>query len=159
MASNSGGLPAGAVVTDSNVVIAMTSVEAGRSSAAQSALSQYLLQGYALYAPAIAAYETLYVLCGKLASGLLTANDYRAAIAAFQRAMTTIKPPPNGEMSLITRAEQIAAGYGCSRSADSFYIALAEEFTRTVPTSLLTFDRDLPKQAARNAPTVQVHLL
>ena len=70
--------------------------------------------------------------------------------------MASVLPPPNGEASLIHRAEQIGSGYGCSRSADGLYIALAEELTATRPTILLTFDQGLPNQAAANAPTVTV---
>jgi len=73
--------------------------------------------------------------------------------------MTAILPPPSGEASLILRADQICGGYGYSRSADALYIALAEEISQTTTTRLLTFDQGLPKQAARNAPLVSVHLL
>jgi hypothetical protein len=37
--------------------------------------------------------------------------------------------------------------------------ALAEELSETRSTVLLTFDQDMPNQAARNAPTVSVHVL
>jgi len=60
---------------------------------------------------------------------------------------------------LIARAEEIRGGYSCRRSADGLYIALAEELSQSVPTELLTFDEDLPKQAAKNAPAVKVNLL
>lgn len=73
--------------------------------------------------------------------------------------MTSIYPPPNGDRSLIARAERIGADYGCSRSADGIYIALAEELSQTRPTAHLTFDKELPAQAAQNAPTVIVQLL
>lgn len=73
--------------------------------------------------------------------------------------MQSVSPPPNGEASLILRADQIRGSYGCSRSADAPYIALAEELSRTYTTRLLTFDQGLPKQAAQNAPLVKVHLL
>jgi len=40
------------------------------------------------------------------------------------------------------------------------YLALAEELMASyADVRLLTFDADLPKQAARNAPTVTIHLL
>ena len=57
------------------------------------------------------------------------------------------------------RANEIRASYSCRRTADGIYSALAEELTQTGPTELLTFDGDLPRQAARNAPTVKVRLL
>jgi predicted nucleic acid-binding protein len=73
--------------------------------------------------------------------------------------MSVTFPPPSGDAALIARAEQIRNGYGCSHSADGIYIALAEELSQSGATELLTFDTDLPKQAARNAPTVKVNLL
>ena len=57
------------------------------------------------------------------------------------------------------RAEQIRSGYGCSHSADGLYIALAEQLGRSQPTTLLTLDAGLSKQAARNAATVIVDLI
>ena len=65
----------------------------------------------------------------------------------------------NGEKSLVLRAEAIRTTYTCRRSADGIYIALAEELTATRPTVLLTFDKDMPNQIAKNAPTVSVQLL
>ena len=73
--------------------------------------------------------------------------------------MRTVLPPPNGDSVLIERAEQISSGYGCSRSADGIYIALAEELTQTRPTVLLTFDKELQKQANKQAPSVVVQVL
>lgn len=60
---------------------------------------------------------------------------------------------------IIAEALYVLCGYSCRRSADGIYIALAEELAQTRTTELLTFDTDLPKQAARNAPTVKVNLL
>ena len=73
--------------------------------------------------------------------------------------MTNVLPPPNGDASLILRADQICVGYGASRSANALYIALADELSQTYHTYLLTFVRDLTKQGAQNAPSVAVHLL
>ena len=56
----------------------------------------------------------------------------------------------------MARAEAIRAGYSCRRSADGIYIALAEQLTAVMPTTLLTFDQDMKSQAAKNAPTVTV---
>ncbi len=110
-------------------------------------------------APGVIVAETLYVLCGKKTSGSLSLPDYATAVATFDRIMASVLPPPNGDASLIRRAEQIGNGYGCIRSADGIYIALAEELTASRPTELLTFDQGCPNQAAANAPTVIVKVL
>jgi predicted nucleic acid-binding protein len=73
--------------------------------------------------------------------------------------MITVQPPPSGDVALIQRAEQISNGYGCSRSADGIYIALAEELQQSVQTVILTFDQNMPNQAASKAPSVTVQLL
>jgi predicted nucleic acid-binding protein len=159
MASNPANNPTGAVVVDANVLIALASREAGRAAKASGELTAYLGLGYLLYAPGVIITETMYVLCGKLSNGALSALDYPTAISTFQRTMRDILPPPHGDVSLIHRADQIRAGYGCSRSADAFYIALAEELGQYCPTVLLTFDKDLPNQVARNAAGVIVNLL
>ncbi len=72
---------------------------------------------------------------------------------------TRILPPPYGEASIVLRAEAMRSGYGCSRSADGIYIALAEELTKSMPTVILTFDQSMGNQAASHAPTVKVETL
>ncbi len=158
MASNPISSP-GAVVIDANVVIAISSKEAGRDAEATAELSRYASLGYEWFAPGTIVSETLYILCGKLNSGVLSPADYATAVQTFTRTMNSVLPPPNGDAALIQRAEQIGSGYGCSRSADAIYIALAEQLALTRPTVLLTFDKGLPKQAAARALTVTVHLL
>jgi len=149
----------GAVVLDANVVIALASSEAGRDALATAEIARYGSMGYPLFAPGVIIAETLYVLCGKLKSGSLSPTDYATAVAVFQRTMATVLPPPRGDSALIQRAEQISSGYGCSRSADGIYIALAEELQQSMPAVILTFDRDMPGQAASKAPSVTVQLL
>ena len=51
------------------------------------------------------------------------------------------------------------SGYGYSHSADSLYLALAEELGQAWITHLITFDEGIPKQAKQNAPTVIVRVL
>ncbi|MCW3094937.1 MAG: hypothetical protein JWL77_555 [Chthonomonadaceae bacterium] len=150
---------AGALVLDANVVIAISSKETGRDALATAEITNYVNLGYQLYAPGVIVAETLFVLCGKKNSGSLSLADYATAVVTFERVMASVLPPPNGDVSLIQRAEQIGNGYGCSRSADGIYIALAEELTATGPTELLTFDQGCPNQAAANAPTVTVKVL
>ena len=95
----------------------------------------------------------------KLTDGVLNATEHAQAVHSLRVRMAAILPPLGGEASLILRADQIRAGYGCSRSADALYITLAEELSQTYTTRLLTFDQGLPKQAAQHAPLVNVHLL
>ena len=147
------------VVVDANTMIALCAQEPLRYATAKAEIETYAQGGSLFYAPNIIVGESLYALRRKLTDSALTATEHAQAVQSLWVRMTAILPPPNGEASLILRAEQICAGYGASRSADALYIALAEELSQTGPTFLLTFDRDLPKQAARNAPLVNVHLL
>ncbi len=149
----------GAVTIDANVMIAISSREAGHDAVATAELGRYASLGYEWFAPGTIISETLYILCGKLNSGILSPADYATAVQTFARTMNSVLPPPTGDAALVLRAEQIGSGYGCSRSADGIYIALAEQLAQTQPTVLLTFDKGLPKQAAMHAPTVMVHLL
>ncbi len=149
----------GAIVVDANTAIAIAAKEAANEPQAQAALAYYSSNGYLLFAPGVIVSETLFALCGQEQRHALSPPQYVQAVAEFYNFMKGVLPPPNGEASLILRADQIRAGYGCSRSADAIYIALAEELSLTYSTRLLTFDRGLPNQAARNAPTVSVHLL
>jgi predicted nucleic acid-binding protein len=151
--------PPAALVIDANVLIAVCSVEAGRDAIATAQLAQYTSLGFDWYAPGVIVGETLYALCGKLNSGTLGAASHAIAIQTLHTMMDSVLPPPHGDKSLILRAEQIRNGYGCSRSADAIYLALAEQLSQTMPTTLLTFDQGVPNQVARNAPTVVVHLL
>jgi len=149
----------GALVIDANVAIALAAKETDKELKALAELVRYAQLGYVWYAPGVIIAETLYILCGKRQRGELSVADYATAIAGFHTTMTTISPPPNGDRSLIARAEQIADSYGCSRSADGIYIALAEELSQTRSTVLLTFDQGMTNQAARNAPTVVIQVL
>jgi predicted nucleic acid-binding protein len=94
-----------------------------------------------------------------LDKAILNAAEHKKSVEFFQDYMTIIQPPPNGETSLIKRAEEIRNGYGCSRTSDGLYLALAEELTAIRPTEFLTFDAGVINQAAKNAPTVSINLL
>ena len=98
-------------------------------------------------------------MCLKLNDGTLSASDHAAGIKIFSQFASNVLPTPGGDITLINRAYQISAGYGCSRSADAIYIALAEELAQSGPTTLLTFDRGVQSQAKIHAPGVVVHLL
>ena len=151
--------PTGAAVIDASIAIAISAREASREPKANAELLRLSTAGHAFYAPGVIVAETLYILCGKLQGGLLTPAEHAQAVLDFGILMAAIQPPPTGEASLVARAEAIRSGYGCSRSADGIYIALAEELAARLPTVILTFDQNMDKQAARNAPTVTVQPL
>ena len=101
----------------------------------------------------------IFILCQKLADGSITKLEYEKAVKAFKYYLGFISLSPNGEASLLDRAIEIRDGYGCSRSSDGLYIALAEELSTTYDTEIVTFDKGFINQAAKNAPTVKVNLL
>lgn len=149
----------GSVVVDANVLIAICAREKDKVSKAETALKDCAARGCVFYAPGLIIGEVLYVLCGKLQNGILTVAEHDKAVRSFQTQMNAILPPPAGDAALITRADEIRNGYGCSRSADSVYLALAEELAQSGDIEFLTFDEDLHKQAAKNAPSVKMNLL
>ena len=146
-------------VIDASALIALCAKEPNRYQAAQAEVNRLAGLGCLFYAPNIITGESLYVLRRKLTDAALTAAEHVLAVQSLQVRMAVVLPPPSGEGSLIRRANQICDHYGASRSNDSLYIALAEQLGQTYVTHLMTFDQDISKQAARNAPTVNVHLL
>ena len=151
--------PAGQVVLDANVLIALCAQEQDKFSLADAAFTQYYLQGWQFYAPGVLLAETLYVLCGKLQSGALTPTTHALALKLLQNYLPDIALPPSGDFALAARAEALRQNYGCSRSSDGIYLALAEELAQQGPTELLTFDQGMVNQAAQHAPTVKIKLL
>ena len=151
-------LPPEAVVIDANIPISIAANEPGEASAT-SAINTYLAQKCRFFAPGAILAEVLYVLCGKKQDGSLTAIEYTQAIEDFDLFMRLVSSPPNGESSLIRRAEAIRGTYTCRRSADGIYIALAEALATSLRTVLLTFDEDMAKQAMRTSPAIAIHLL
>ena len=148
-----------AVVVDANIAIAMCAKEDKKEAVAAAEIARYSSRGCDFYAPGVIVTETLYILCQQLQSGLLTPAEHAQAVGDFDILMSRVLPPPRGDASLIKRAEELRAGYGCSRSADGVYIALAEQLAQTMTTTLLTFDKALSAQVAANSPTIKVHLL
>ncbi len=116
-----------AVVPDANVLIALCARENDKLQTAQTAVDDYTNQGYEFFAPSVLVAEVIFVLCQKLADSALTQPEYEKAIKAFEYYLNFISLSPNGEASLLKRAIEIREGYGCSRSSDGLYIALAEE--------------------------------
>jgi predicted nucleic acid-binding protein len=149
----------GALVIDANIAVAISSNEQFTDVIAAAELARYSSLGYEFFAPGVIVSETLYVLCGKLQNGVLTSTEHAQSILDFEVLMGKILSPPDGEVALIARAEAIRGSYSCRRSADGIYIALAEMLSATRPTTLLTFDADMQKQATNSAPSVTVQLL
>ncbi|MDX2043359.1 MAG: type II toxin-antitoxin system VapC family toxin [Acidobacteriota bacterium] len=122
-------------------------------------MANYANNGWAFFAPNVIVSEVLYVLCQKFQDGMLTETEYDESVEDFQDQLSGIRSLPNGDFSLIKRAKEIRQNYGCSRSSDSLYIALAEELATSHNVELLTFDTGFINQAAKNAPAVKVNLL
>jgi hypothetical protein len=140
-------------------VIAVCAREPDKYAPAQAQLAQYANAGCQFFAPGVLFAESLFALCRKLTDNLLTPAEHAQAVQSLNVLARAISPPPAGEAALIQRAEQMRAGYGCSRSADGLYLALAEQLAQTGPTELVTFDVDLRQQAALVVPTLTVRLL
>lgn len=148
-----------AVVVDANLVIGLCAKEANKYSKAKAKLEYYATNGWRLFAPGVVVGEVLYVLCKKQFDGIITAAEYAQAVQDFVALMSKIDPPPLGDASLVARAEQIRANYGCARASDAIYLALAEQLKVDGAAEVVTFDEGMKLQAAANAPTVDVELL
>ncbi|HSK72513.1 MAG TPA: type II toxin-antitoxin system VapC family toxin [Pyrinomonadaceae bacterium] len=145
-----------ALVTDANIIISVCSKEP-TAATVKNVLKTRANNGWEFYAPNIIVAEVLYIFCRKLQNNLLTPRSYEEAIENFQDQMKVIQTPADAQY--IKRAKEIQNGYGCSRSADSLYLALAEDLAKTRTVELLTFDKGMINQAAKNAPTVTVKVL
>lgn len=150
--------PAG-VVVDASVLIARCAREPGRYEVARVALDGISERGIAMHAPALAVMECVFGLCRKAALGSLSPTEHAEALQSLEEAMELVEPPEGGDASLIVAAERIRNGYGCSRSADSFYIALAERLLAEGAVEILTFDAALASHAAATCPAVAVTVL
>jgi predicted nucleic acid-binding protein len=144
---------------DANFLIALCAKEPDKFAKAHAQLSQYVRDGCRFFAPGVLVAEALFVLCRKLMDGSLTPTEHAQAVQSLVVYLGAISPPPHGDAALAARAEQLRGTYGCSRSADGLYLALAEELANAGPAEFVTFDVDLQKQAASHAPTVTVRLL
>jgi predicted nucleic acid-binding protein len=148
-----------AVTLDASFIIGYCAKEPKKYLKAQAELARYANAGWDFYAPAVAIAECLFVFCRKLQEGSLTTIEHVKTIQVFARFMQIVRPPPNGEASLIARAEQIRSSYGCARSSDSIYLALAEQLATLGVAEFVTFDTKIDAQAKKNAPTVMVSCL
>ncbi len=143
-------------IPDANVFIALCAKEP-KQSKAEKALKDYANDGWEFYAPNIIVAEVLYILCQKHQGGTLTDKAYEEAVENFQDQMKAVKTISDAD--LIKRSFEIQQSYGCSRSADSIYIALAEHLAKSSTVEIVTFDGGLVNQAAKNAPSVKVNVL
>ena len=148
-----------AVVPDANVLIGLCAKETNKLKTAETAFKDYTHKGYEFFAPNVLVTEVIFVLCQKQMDGSLTQLEYEEALITFADYLKGIVLTPNGEASLIDRAVEIRDGYGCTRSSDAFYIALAEDLAKTYNTEHLIFDKGFVNQATKNAPTVKIKLL
>lgn len=148
-----------AVIPDANVIISLCAREKGTYPTAKTAVDDYIKKGYEFFAPEVIVSEVIFVLCHKLTAGELTQSTHEKAIETLKDYMSFISAAPNGEASLIDRSIEIRSGYGCSRSSDGLYIALAEEMSSAYEIEILTFDKGMINQTAKNAPTVTINLL
>src|SRR5713101_3629482 len=143
------------VVVDASVVIAFCAKEPAKIARAEAELEKYKDGGWEFFAPAVMFSETLYVFCRQLRDGLMTQADYDSAVQNLIDLLPAINSPPHGEASLVERAEQIRGAYGCSRSSDSIYLALAEQLVPLVSSpgqvEAVTFDGKLENHVKANA--------
>jgi len=151
--------PRDTVVVDANVVIAICSKEAITYPKAEHAFRSYARRAWDFCAPNIVVAEVLYVLCRKVADGVLTNGEHDLCVKAFEEIMTNVITPGGGDSTLISRAVEIRASYGCSRMSDSIFLAYAEKLTVDRKVELLTLDTGMINHAAKCTPTVSVNLL
>ncbi|MDQ3063071.1 MAG: type II toxin-antitoxin system VapC family toxin [Acidobacteriota bacterium] len=147
-----------AAVIDASILVSITAKEAATHLTAENAFKAYSQNGWEFFAPNVIVAEVIFALCQKLAAGILTEAEYKKAVESFLDYMTIISTP-NDETDLVKRAVEIRETYGCSRSSDGLYIALAEDLAKARTVELLTFDKGMKNQAAKNAPTVTVNVL
>jgi len=147
-----------AVVVDANILVSICSKEQKTYPIADAAFSAYARDGWEFYAPNIIVAEVLFALCVKCQSGALTQSEYGQAIDIFTDCMQFVETPDD-ESSLIKRAVEIRSGYTCKRTSDSFYVAVAEELSKSRVSEIVTFDKGLRSQIAKSAPTVTLNLL
>ena len=147
-----------AAVIDASILVSISSKEAATYLIAENAFDTYAKSGWEFFAPNVVVGEVMFALCHKLAAGVLTEAEHEKAVESFLNLMKHISTPDD-ETDLVKRAVEIQSNYGCSRSSDGLYIALAEDLANTRTAELLTFDKGMINQAAKNAPPVRVKVL
>ena len=147
-----------AVVIDACILVSISSNEACSYKIAEKSFDTYAMNGWEFFAPNVIISEGMFALCKKLNANILTAKDHDKAVESYLD-YTSFISLHNNESSLMKRAVEIRKGYGCSRSADGIYIALAEELTKSRTTEFLTLDGGMKNQISNSAPTVNLNLL
>jgi predicted nucleic acid-binding protein len=148
-----------AAVVDASFVIGYCAKENNKYAQAKAKLEQYLNDGWQLFAPGVMVGEVLYALCRKVQEATLTAAEHAVAVGNFELLMNEIYPPPQGDSSLVARAESIRHPFGCARTNDSIYLALAEQLQDDRHAEVVTFDDGFQNHARANASTVRVEIL
>lgn len=148
-----------AVVVDANVVLAICSHENLTYKKALTAFEDYAKDGWEFHAPNVLTAEVLFVLCRKLADGVLSKAEHDSSIEAFTILAGSIRNPENGDGTLISSASKIRGSYGCSRMSDSLYLAYAQELAANRKVEILTFDNGLINHAANCSATFTVRVL
>ena len=147
-----------AAIIDASILVSIASKETPTHLPAEAAFRAYSQNGWEFFAPNVIVPEVMFALCQKLTGELLTRQDYEQAVKSFLDYMTILSTPDD-ETGLVKRAIEIREGYGCSRSSDGLYMALAEDLAKTRTVELFTLDSGMVNQAAKNAPTVTVKVL
>jgi predicted nucleic acid-binding protein len=148
-----------AIVLDASFIVAICAVETNRYAKAFALLQVEAAIGSNFFSPGVAIAESLFALARKRDDGTLDAARHSTAVKALDAIMKPVLPPPNGDKSLIIRAESLRMGYDRKHSADSIYLALAEDLQGAWTTEIVTFDKEMKEQAAKNAPSLTVNLL
>jgi predicted nucleic acid-binding protein len=146
------------VVVDANVLISVVAKEYATHKLVESTLKSFSQSGWLFVAPHVMVAEVLYALCQKLRETILTLAEYEEALDSFQRYLTIVSFMTD-DAFLAARAVETRESYGCSRSSDGLYIALADVLARNNQVELLTLDAGMVNQAARNSSSVTVNLL
>ena len=139
-----------AAVLDASAMVAWCAREAGRDAVVERFFDAAAAASKPVYAPGAIVSECLYVFCKKLAAGQLDAASHALAVRRLDEAMLLVSPPPDGDRSLVIRANRLAAGYACPKSTDSVYLALAEALAAGGEVvEVVTFDEGQAKRADR----------
>ncbi len=143
------------VVIDASILVSICSKEKPSYRAARTALDAYTIGGAEFFAPSLVVGEVVFALCQKVRAGVLTAFEHANAVDLFLDIMKNISLR-EGNASLVKRAIEILGSYGCSRSSDSFYLALAEDLADNKTVELLTLDNGMMNQASKNALAITI---